>query len=282
MPPANLFIAGMPRSGTTSLAFWLDRHPDISLARPKEPSYYVLDLPMRERADSLEQYAATFARATTERYKLDATPWYLYSEAAIRTIARDVPDAQIVVQLRNPGELLPSLHDHHVLKGYEEEEDLATALFAIRPPDSYDFRFALDYVDVGRMGSHVERLLDHFPRGRVHFVDFARMSKTPRVVHLALLEALGLEPIDLPDYRRLNQARSVRSMKVQAVTRRLTSRTSPRVQRAALNRVARLNTVDKKRAVPASVKQRIIDALSDDIDLLAKLTDQNLDDWKLV
>lgn len=280
MQTANLFIAGMPRSGTTSLAYWLDRHPDIFLARPKEPGYYVLDLPMRERALTPDEYAETFARATTERYTLDGTPWYLYSDEAIPTIASDVPEAHIIVQLRNPAEFLPSLHGHHLLKGYEDEPDLATAVFTIRPPDPYDFRFALDYLDVGRIGSHVERLLDYFPREQVHFVDFARMSKVPRVVHRELLEALGLPPIELPDYRRLNQARKVRSRKLGAVTHRLTSRTAPRLQRAAFNRVAKLNTIDTKSPVPDSVRAGIIDALSDDIDLLAKLTDQNLDHWK--
>lgn len=275
---ANLFIIGMPRSGTTSMAFWLARHPDVLLSRPKEPGYHVTELPMEGRVSTAAAYAACFAGATHERFLLDATPWYFYSAAAIKSIAA-IPEAQVIVHLRDPVSQLISLHNHHVLKNIEPEPDLAKALFTPRPPHPVDFRRGLDYLDVGRFGSHLERLFDHVSRDRVHVVETHRMEVRPQEVHLELLSSLGLEPIPLDNYRRLNEARHVRSRRLHAAASRLSGRSAPRLQRAVMTRVAAANTVKQRTEAPLSVRERLADELADDIDLVAKLTDIDVSQW---
>ncbi len=37
----NLFIAGAPKCGTSSLYFWLSDHPEVCASTPKEPFYFI-------------------------------------------------------------------------------------------------------------------------------------------------------------------------------------------------------------------------------------------------
>ncbi len=40
----NLFIIGSPKCGTTSLANWLNDHPQIFMSKRKEPEFFCDDL----------------------------------------------------------------------------------------------------------------------------------------------------------------------------------------------------------------------------------------------
>ena len=40
VPSPTFFLAGAPKAGTTSLFRYLARHPDVAVARVKEPCYF--------------------------------------------------------------------------------------------------------------------------------------------------------------------------------------------------------------------------------------------------
>jgi hypothetical protein len=40
----NFFVVGNPKSGTSILHDYLDRHPDICMSSPKEPNVFATDL----------------------------------------------------------------------------------------------------------------------------------------------------------------------------------------------------------------------------------------------
>ena len=52
----NLFLAGFPKAGTTSLFSWLAAHPEVCGARPKEPGHF---LPLRSIYGALDGMAAS-------------------------------------------------------------------------------------------------------------------------------------------------------------------------------------------------------------------------------
>lgn len=55
----NVFIAGMPRSGTTSLYTYLKQHPDIYLSVYKEPHFFGKDL--TQNAYSIQDEAVYYS-----------------------------------------------------------------------------------------------------------------------------------------------------------------------------------------------------------------------------
>ncbi len=97
----NLFLAGFPKAGTTSLFSWLAAHPEVCGARPKEPGHF---LPLRW-GDPLPppDYARNFAHARSERWRLDGTPGHAYGGGAVAEAIREAsPDAHAILLLRDP------------------------------------------------------------------------------------------------------------------------------------------------------------------------------------
>jgi hypothetical protein len=107
----NLFIAGAPRCGTTSLHAWLSTIPGVFMSRIKEPNYYSrvvigeehpLVRPIRDEAS----YLALFADAGDARYRGEASPNYLEDPEAPALIERTSPGARVIASLRDPVERL--------------------------------------------------------------------------------------------------------------------------------------------------------------------------------
>src|SRR5581483_10720192 len=131
----NFFLVGAPRSGTTSLVRYLEQHRDVYMSPIKEPCFFapeVLDLdpavraafdrdasavrayldgPMTEkRQDGLvldwTQYLRLFSGATGQTAIGEASMFYLASAQAAGHIHDRIPNARILVMLRDPSERL--------------------------------------------------------------------------------------------------------------------------------------------------------------------------------
>ena len=63
MRKPNLFILGAPKCGTTSIAYYLNQHPEIFVSPYKEPHYFNLDSEYRFTF-SEKQYLENFKNAT--------------------------------------------------------------------------------------------------------------------------------------------------------------------------------------------------------------------------
>ena len=99
----NLLIAGVSRSGTTSMFHYLGQHSDVGTSDVKELRYF---MPLRygEPLAPVDTYTGHFARCLGERYALEATPGYFYGGRALARGIREVcpPDTRVVVSLRSP------------------------------------------------------------------------------------------------------------------------------------------------------------------------------------
>lgn len=114
----DFFIAGAPKCGTTSLAQWLATNPRICMSRPKEPNYFRTEI--HSRITSLEEYEACFAHALPEHVSIgEASPHTMYSRRTIENILAYQPDAKFIVCLRNPIEMVVSLHNRTVFNEYQ-------------------------------------------------------------------------------------------------------------------------------------------------------------------
>lgn len=202
----NFFIIGAPKCGTTSLARYLGDHPQVFVTTPKEPCYFSRSLTVdrvqrRSKAchRSLEGYLHLFD-AATERHQLrgDATTRNLRCEAALFEIKALVPEARLIVMLRDPTEFIPSWHAQKIHEKQEVEYDLEKAWRleesrrqGTNVPGRLKATDAVFYSQVARMGSQVERLLQIFPREQVHLIVLDDLRKNPRDVYVRTLEFLG-------------------------------------------------------------------------------------------
>lgn len=279
IPQPNLFILGPPRTGTTSLSRWLSATPSVTVCRPKEPAYHAVDLPMVDRIHDYDEYLALFAGSEGDRYRCDATPWYLYSAKAPASIHDMAPEARLIIRLRNPVDMLASLHTHHRYVGLESETDFERAVFANRHPDPSDFRSQLDYLDVARVGEQAKRYLDTFSREQILFCRSRVASRNPARAHVEVLEWLGLDPVPLESYERLNQSRRPVVGSLRPVTEWMIQSDKPRPLRAIGYRVRNANTKAARTTVSAKVRRRILHELRDDLELLAEVSGLNVISW---
>ncbi len=128
MPKPNVFLIGAPKCGTSSLYTYLRGHPQIFMSYFKEPHYFCTDFPGLRRFPSEAEYLSLFEEAT-RRHSLigEASSRYLYSVEAVAGIERFAKDARYIVMLRNPVDLVYSLHGQLVYQYTESERDFETA-----------------------------------------------------------------------------------------------------------------------------------------------------------
>jgi len=124
----NFFIIGAAKSGTTSLTEYLRTHPNIYFGKVKEPHFFDLDS-CKCFKFSLETYMSLFSRADPEIHKAvgEASTGYLFSKVAVPEILKFNPNARFVVLLRNPIELVQSLHSEMCFEGIETVREFETA-----------------------------------------------------------------------------------------------------------------------------------------------------------
>ena len=127
-------VVGAPRCGTTSLASFMKHHPDVSFSSVKEPHFFSqYDLngastdELRRRVD--DQYLSRyFAHHTGDRPLLaEASVSYLYTPERMEPILRLRPDAKFIIAVRDPLEMLPSLHRRLLYLGDETVTDFERA-----------------------------------------------------------------------------------------------------------------------------------------------------------
>lgn len=228
----DLFIVGAPKSGTTSLYEWLKGHPDVYMTPVKEPCYYSRDLAadksgnfLRYEADR-DRYVALFAGAGGAKRVGEASTRYLYSKDAPHLIAEEKSDAFVVAILRNPVDMIASLHAHKLAGGTEDLPSLEDALAAEtdrhagrRIPRDSNPHLAT-YRDRARFGEQLSRWYEAFPRERIHVMVFEEVIRDPGTHFRRLLQFLDVDDDYQPEaFAAHNPAHGARGGLIRTVGR---------------------------------------------------------------
>ena len=127
----NFFIVGAARSGTTSLDRYLSQHPEIYVTPRKETHFFAVDDfppsfkgPGDEKLNTSvirdeEQYAQLFASVTGKKAIGESSAFYLYFLGTAERITQAVPDAKIIILLREPVARAFSAYSYMVSNGRE-------------------------------------------------------------------------------------------------------------------------------------------------------------------
>jgi len=114
----SLYIAGFPKTGTTSIATMLSASGFFSTPLRKEPHYFSPEFPHLRGLATLNDYQNNYSSSVAGMMDYDASTWYLYSDSAIEKIVRENPDAKFIIGLRDPFQFLLSYADHLERKEY--------------------------------------------------------------------------------------------------------------------------------------------------------------------
>jgi hypothetical protein len=207
-PLPDFLIIGAQKCGTSTLCAQLTTHPEIRPAFRKEVHFF--DQNYRK---GLLWYRAHFdvRLPWSRRWKtLDATPSYLFHPLVPAWVHGALPDAKLIVMLRNPVDRAYSHYQMSVRHGFEkhsfgealrlEEERLETALPDLLSPPGYDSRVARkqSYKARGRYAEQLERWLKHFPREQLRIYTTRELAAEPERIHADLFSFLGVSPWEVP------------------------------------------------------------------------------------
>jgi hypothetical protein len=188
-PLPNFFIVGAPKAGTTSLHAYLSDHPEVFMSRRKEPHYFssfqiehAFDNFVRPIRDPI-QYQALFQDSKGFKAIGESSTSYLYDWNAPTRIKFSVPDARIIICLRNPVE---RAYSHYLMECVEgrETRSFSEALEADERRAKKDWGVSLLYVEAGLYSDQVERYLTTFGRSNVLIIIFEEFVRdTANVMH---------------------------------------------------------------------------------------------------
>lgn len=316
--PAQRFaaIVGAPRCGTTTLSRLIAAHPAISLSTPKEPHFFSradlggLDEPELRRAVA-DHYLARYFPHIDRRAQLiaEGSVSYLYAPESLLPVLRLWPDAKFVIAVRDPLQLIPSLHRRLLYQGDETVQDLerAWALIGERragrkvPRSCVDAR-QLMYDEVARLGKHVGRFFEVIGRERCHVVLFDDLTADPERVHRELIDFLGLAPAPLPELPPQRESKGYRIGWLQRLLKRppvartvlagdhfrrrvssAPAREPSHAARAAMKARKALLRWNRAPAppirVPEGLKREIRAQLAEDVAVLSRLIGRDLSHW---
>jgi hypothetical protein len=223
----NFFIVGAPKCGTTSLAAWLAEHPNIYISPIKEPHFFNRD--GMYVTDTLEEYESFFAEAGPEHLAVgEASTHYLYSRQAVPRILEYNPDARFIVCIRNPIEMVTSLHAERLWQGVETVRDFEKAwrLQPLRKQGKYIPRTIrrdperLQYGSYCRLGEQLSRLYSHVSPSRVLVLVLDDLASNPQREYQKVLHFLGItENTFTPQFIVHNQRKAVRWIFVSYIMR---------------------------------------------------------------
>lgn len=166
--PAFLIIGTM-RGGTSSLFKYLESHPDTAASLRKEVNYFT-----RFWRNGPDWYRAHFP-LTRRRLAFEASPNYLFHPFAAIRAAQTVPEARLIVLLREPAARARSHYDHMARLGFERrsftraletESRLVRDTLARFDEDEHVWQpmfLRYSYMSRGYYADQLERWLSFFP-----------------------------------------------------------------------------------------------------------------------
>ncbi len=215
----NFFIFGPPKCGTTSIAAYLSEHPLVFMSVPKEPHYFAFDLPGERSIKNWDDYLNLFKSAGDNVQILgEASVYYLYSKMAAKNIYEIQPEAKIVVLLRNPVDMVYSLHNQLLLTLNEDVPDFITAweaqderILGNRIPRYCKEPMLLQYKSLGSYAQQLKHLFKIFPESQVKVLFFDDFKKNPSRIYEDILAFIGVPSDGRSNFEDFNPSRVNRS-----------------------------------------------------------------------
>lgn len=193
-PLPGALVLGAPKAGTTTLARWLEAHPGAHLAPEKEVSYFDLH---HRRGEAW--YRSRFAGARPGQVGVEATPAYLYVPAALDRAAALLPDARLVVLLREPADRVWSHYWYFRMLGIETrrfERVLRDEL--ADPADTPGPGIPLGYLDMSCYVRHLPGVTERWSPEQLLVLFTEELRTDPAATYHRVCAHLGIAALDPP------------------------------------------------------------------------------------
>jgi len=189
----NFFIIGPPRAGTTSLWEYLKKIPGVYMSPVKEPNYFnpnadshgFSTVPIQNK----KKYLKLFEDVKDETAIGEASPTYLAEPQAPYLIHKIIPNARIIIMLRDPVER--AFSEYLLMNTLGVLKCSFTELIHSQDRDK---TYSPDpIVECGLYYGKVKRNLDVFGQDQVRCYIFEEFVKDPKKTLKQILDFLNIK-----------------------------------------------------------------------------------------
>lgn len=278
----DFMIIGASKAGTTSMHYYLDQHPGITMSYPKETNFFTRD----DYMDALDWYSSCFADVPGLRG--EASPRYAAyprNKHVPERIFAVVPQVKIILLVRDPIERCESHYYHNYFNRSEsrgidqtfaEWEDLGDPLIA-------SSKYAMQ----------LEQYLPYFPMSQIMIVDNHDLRESRDETMSSVFAFVGADPTFTSkafERKIKDRTRTVRMSRVAARVHRsapaqLGRRTLPvRIREPLFEKARRVlspaGAVEPVRLSP-EVRERVAGFFVEDAARLRELTGLPFSHWSV-
>jgi len=172
----NFFIIGAQKAASTYLQECLREHPDVFMQKGEDsffqnPDYY---------DSGIERFADKFEEVPSEKIIGIKRPNYLAEAECPARIHKHIPDAKIIIVLRNPVDRAVSAYFHYIKQGHipfgplnEGMNDILKGNLQKQHPA------AKEILEYGLYYKHLKRYLSYFSRDNFLIIPFEEIKYNP-------------------------------------------------------------------------------------------------------
>ncbi len=190
------FIAGVQKSGTTSLHAYLSSHPEMLAGDTKELHFFDDEQIDWSRPD-YSALESRFPDPAGNRYPFDATPIYFFWPPALLRLQSYAPTARLVILFRDPVERAWSHWRMERSRGAEalnfsQSIRAGRARLPVNTPTEPIWRVA-SYIERGFYAAQLERALRLFPREQLLLINSSELSNYPQTALDRVCDFFGID-----------------------------------------------------------------------------------------
>ncbi len=218
---SNLFIVGAAKAGTTSLYYYLKRHPEVFMSSVKEPNFFSKDLefdafvngysrPLKldfihlAYVRNFDDYMELFRDVEKEPMIGESDTSYLYSKKEAEEIYKFNPNAKIIILLRDPIERAFSHYLMNLKIGISKNPDFISEFYEDLKKTRKGWGISHFYLELGLYYEQVKRYTDIFPKKNLKIVLFEDFKNNSEFCFFDILQFLGFSTDFVPD-KKYNQ-----------------------------------------------------------------------------
>jgi hypothetical protein len=289
----NTLIIGAQKCGTTAMYHFLKQHPEVFMSEEKEPHFFSFENEeitfngprstrvsryWNTRRTKLTDYLALFSEVNSEKVIGEASPLYLYVPKSCHTIARYIPNAKLIVILRNPVDRAFSNFCHAVRNAHEPILDFEKAINMEEKRTQKAWGSEWYYKQLGLYHDQLKRYLNLFPRNQIKVILFEELAKNPISTMQEVYSYLGVESTFQPTLANINPNTGVpRDTLINRILQWMICQI-PRDHRLSRG-IRRLQPWSDYPVASLSMRNKLVGYFREDILRLETLIEKDLSSW---
>ena len=190
----DFFVAGVQKSGTTSLDQYLRQHPDIEMPKNNYKELHFFDENIEK---GVAYYHAYFTESKKGRVRGECTPIYLYWQSVLEDIVKYNNNAKIIVTLRNP---IERAYSHWNMEYTHKREHLpfidalTSESFRLSRSENLQHR-VYSYLDRGAYYRQIKNLWNIFEKNKTLILKSDDLFNYPNKTLNKVFIFLGITPL---------------------------------------------------------------------------------------